>query len=339
MILILVIAGCAGCELSDQQGHSKSPTNPGHAGHLVNYWSIREPTDGIGVYLPANAQKIMAVNVPAGGPYRLTYTVERSESPLHIGQGLFDYHLVFEAYTDAVLCIGIHDGDLLNAAFIEQGHLDGDPLHTDPNIGLFAWPYEWSGWPEDIPHPTDAPLTTIVNTRVIVANQTVADDITVIENFCRVVSPTPVPAAPVSESTLAACSDLVFAASGDHGDPEDPQLSYSVEAVYQDGSRVNWNSSDGGPVPPAMPPDWSGTCAPPAFPPLTVPWTCNFAIAPPIQNVYAGIQSWCRGGGACTVSLTIAGQIIKQTCSAGEMPVVRVICEGGTLTIDTRECW
>lgn len=186
---IFLILFVGGCELDSDR--SSNVTNSEFTTSLMNYWSTGESTSEIRVHLPQDARGLFSVNVPEGGVYRLNYTSMTTSSS---GDFYTDSHIVFQAYEDATLCIGLGDDGYLISANIEKGQLNDTPIHNDGNIGLFAWPFEWNGWPEGTSHPTDMFLSAVESSTILVDGGTVAANINTISNdSCRVVSPTPTP--------------------------------------------------------------------------------------------------------------------------------------------------
>ncbi|GAK50336.1 hypothetical protein GobsU_17960 [Candidatus Moduliflexus flocculans] len=251
-VAFLTLYGCRGSE-SDP----RTPVEPGQVTQLSNYWASKASGEQVGMYLNEHGGAF-SLQVPAGGPYRLTYTVSADG-------GLNDmrsYHIVFRALHNAVLCLGLMPNDLLRRAELETGSTTAPALHSDGTIELFAWPYEWVGWDTETVHLTDMRLSEIARTEMLVQDGLLAENVTAIENQCRTMSgftpvtPKPCPvttnadnvASPVSGSlrqvlAAPACQTIIFASGVTNIVLAGEQLTVTHDVVIH-GSGVTINGNN-----------------------------------------------------------------------------------------------
>ena len=124
--LVLVLAlGVAGCSLFD----SRDPVGPinssGDVSQLGNFWVKDGPG---GKYEVSTKEGEMEVSVPEEGQYMLTYTTMYGT-----------FYIVFETLDAATLFIGLHSGDIVKTAYIQEGEIvDVEDLEVIFQTGLLT---------------------------------------------------------------------------------------------------------------------------------------------------------------------------------------------------------
>lgn len=204
---LLIISGVfiIGCSMFDNE--KTSPTTPGTALSLANYWGSRSHMQDIQVFVGREGTSLLSVNIPSPGSetrqgYELVYDVVKS------GTNTVSSFIVDFEVTDAtILCIGLETDDVLAAATLYEADFSGQtPLLIQGTLRLFGFPGGWHGWDGPTPPPTVPPIAVSSSGILLYANGE-AHVPAMEENYCKVEVFVPAP------GIIGKCDELTVAGS------------------------------------------------------------------------------------------------------------------------------